>query len=72
MALAPSVRERHVVMCGSVNAENLQARLQEIFHADHGNHNVRWVRVRALLLERLSLCVTRRGSGAHAYVPLST
>lgn len=45
MALAPSVRERHVVMCGSVNAENLQARLQEIFHADHGNHNVRWVRV---------------------------
>eukprot|EP00752_Nemacystus_decipiens_P013364 g11833.t1 len=45
MARAPSVRERHVVMCGSVNAENLQARLQEIFHADHGNHNVRWVRV---------------------------
>eukprot|EP00903_Cladosiphon_okamuranus_P012012 g11279.t1 len=45
MSLAPSVRERHVVMCGSVNAENLQARLQEIFHADHGNHNVRWVRV---------------------------
>lgn len=45
MSLAPSVRERHVVMCGSVNAANLQARLQEIFHADHGHHNVRWVKV---------------------------
>ncbi|CAM9877435.1 unnamed protein product, partial [Ectocarpus sp. 8 AP-2014] len=45
VSLPSSVRERHVVMCGSVNATNLKARLQEMFHLDHGNHNIRWVRV---------------------------
>ena len=57
MAVAPSVRERHVVMCGSVSAKNLQARLKEIFHADHGNHNVRWVRVSRYAWPGVGACV---------------
>ena len=44
-SLSPVVRERHVVVCGSISAGNLKARLQELFHADHGKHNVRWVKV---------------------------
>jgi hypothetical protein len=31
-----NVRERHVVLCGSVTPDNLRATLRELFHADHG------------------------------------
>lgn len=46
VSFAPGVQERHVILCGSVCAGNLKSRLQELFHADHGIHNVRWVKVR--------------------------
>ena len=50
LSLVPGTRTRHIVACGSVNHTNLKARLQELFHADHGMHNVRWVRVSCLVV----------------------
>ena len=50
VSLVQGTRTRHIVACGSVSHSNLKARLQELFHADHGMHNVRWVRVSFLCL----------------------
>ncbi|CAM9108420.1 unnamed protein product [Discosporangium mesarthrocarpum] len=47
-------RERRVLACGSVNADNLRARLKELFHADHGTHNLQGIKVVVLSPEEPS------------------